>query len=171
MLTLILMRHAKSSWADRGQADFDRPLNGRGRRAAAAIGDWLVAGGHVPDIALVSAAARTRETWARLGIGFADVPASFRAEIYHAGPETLLRALRTAPDARRILLLGHQPGIGEAALRLLADPPDDPAYLRYPTTATAVITFEAATWSEVHWGDGRLDAFVTPAALAAGEDD
>ncbi|MBP7000098.1 histidine phosphatase family protein [Amaricoccus sp.] len=171
MLTLILMRHAKSSWADRGQADVDRPLNARGRRASAAVGDWLASKGLIPAAALVSAAARTRETWERLGPGFADVPARFLPELYHAGPETLLRVLRAAPQASPLLLLGHQPGIGEAALRLLAALPDDPDYARYPTAATAVIAFEAPAWSAVAWGSGRLADFVTPAALAAGDDD
>ncbi len=172
MLTLILMRHAKSSWAARGQADVDRPLNGRGRRAAAAIGDWLAARDLLPDAALVSAAARTRETWDRLGPAFAAIPASFRPDLYHAGPEAMLRALRGAPaGASRVLMLGHQPGIGEAARRLLAAAPDDPDFHRYPTAATAAIVFDVPAWTDVAWGAGRLADFVIPARLVAGDDD
>lgn len=171
MLTLILMRHAKSSWAERGQADIERPLNPRGRRASAAIGDWLAAHALVPDAALVSAAARTRETWARLGAGFADVPARFLPELYHGGPEAMLRAVRAAPPAAaRVLTLGHQPGIGEFARRLLATPTDDPDFARYPTAATAAITFDAAAWADIAWGSGRLRDFVIPARLGVGGD-
>ena len=72
MRRLILMRHAKSSWADPGQRDFDRPLNARGVRSAPLLGAWLRERGHVPDAALVSTARRTRETWA--GLGLDDVP-------------------------------------------------------------------------------------------------
>ena len=58
------MRHAKSSWAEAGQRDHDRPLNRRGRKASAAVGAWLKAGGYLPDLALVSNARRCQETWA-----------------------------------------------------------------------------------------------------------
>lgn len=170
MLTLTLMRHAKSSWADPRQDDFDRPLNGRGRRAAPLIGDWLAARGVLPDAALVSAAARTRETWACLGPAFADIPASFRAELYHSGADMMLRVLRAATSPR-VLMLGHQPGIGDMAARLLAAPPDDPSFDRYPTAAAAVIAFDAPDWTAVAWGSGRLDAFATPAALSVHADE
>ena len=61
-LQLILMRHAKSSWDDPAAADFDRPLNGRGRRSAKALGHWLRQRGWLPDRVLCSSARRTRET-------------------------------------------------------------------------------------------------------------
>ena len=63
MRRLILMRHAKSSWADPGQRDLDRPLNKRGRRSAALVGGWLKRKGYRPDQALVSSARRAQETW------------------------------------------------------------------------------------------------------------
>lgn len=171
MRRLILMRHAKSAWDDPRLADFDRPLNARGREGAAAVGAWLAARGLAPELGLVSAAARTRETWARLGPVAAAAPARFVDALYHAGPEVMLRALRGAGAAETVLLLGHQPGIGAMAERLLAAPAEDSAYARYPTAATAVIGFPAADWAEIGWLSGRLEAFVTPRALAAGEDD
>ena len=63
-MRLILIRHAKSSWANPGQGDHARPLNPRGRRAATAIGGWLADKGYVPDLILCSDAQRTRETTA-----------------------------------------------------------------------------------------------------------
>jgi phosphohistidine phosphatase len=165
MRRLILMRHAKSSWADPGQADHDRPLNGRGRRAAAEVGAWLAARGLVPGAALVSSAARTRETWARLGPAFAEVPVAPRPDLYHASPEAMLRALRGATEIETVAMVGHQPGIGVFAARLLAAPPADAAFAKYPTAATAVIEFDADGWAAVDWGAGRLAAFITPAAL------
>ena len=116
------MRHAKSSWAEEGQRDHDRPLNARGRRDAAALGAWLTETGRIPDAALVSTARRTQETWALLG--FDATPMTLRADLYHAAPEAMLAALRGAPDVETVLMLGHQPGIGAAARMLLAAPPD-----------------------------------------------
>lgn len=165
MKRLILMRHAKSSWAEDGQRDHDRPLNERGRRDAPAIGGWLSRAGWMPGAALVSSARRTQETWALLGPGFAAVPMTPRADLYHAGPEAMLAALLSAPDVGVLLLLGHQPGIGAAARMLLAAPPEDAEFARFPTAATAVIEFDGDSWRQVGWGAGRLADFVTPRGL------
>ena len=163
MRRLILMRHAKSSWAEDGQADHERPLNGRGRRDAAALGAWLVETGRMPDAALVSTAARTQETWSRLGL--AGVAMTPRGDLYHAAPEAMLAALRGAPEVETLLMIGHQPGIGAAARMLLSEPPDDPDFAKYPTAATAVITLPVDAWADAGWGAGRLEEFVTPASL------
>lgn len=165
MKRLILMRHAKSSWADPGQADHDRPLNERGRRDAPRVGAWLAARGLTPEAALVSTAARAQETWARLGSTFAEIPMTPRRDLYHASPTEILRVLRAAPEARSLLVLGHQPGIGAVAARLLATPPREGAFVKYPTTATAVIDFDADAWTAVDWERGALAGFATPAVL------
>jgi phosphohistidine phosphatase len=159
---LILMRHAKSSWSDPSLRDLDRPLNKRGRKAAALLGAWLKRRGNLPDHALISTARRAQETWAGLA---AAAPASAVPEIYHAAPETLLAVLRAAPDVPRLLLVGHQPGIGALAARLLADPPAGPDFARFPTGATAVIDFAAHRWSDVAWEAGRLADFTAPRNL------
>lgn len=163
MKRLILMRHAKSSWADAGQRDHDRPLNGRGRRDAPAMGAWLVATGWAPEAALVSTAQRTQETWGLLG--FADAPMTPRGDLYHAGPEAILAALRQAPEVATVLFLGHQPGIGAAARMLLTSAPEDSEFARYPTAATAVIEFACDGWRQVGWGGGHLAGFATPRRL------
>lgn len=165
MRRLILMRHAKSSWADPGQPDFDRPLNDRGKRSAATMGAWLAKRGIIPEAALVSASVRTQETWSRLGPAFADVPMTPLAGLYHAKPETLLAALGAAPDVQRVLVLSHHPGIAEFALKLLADDRDHPGLKKFPTAAVAVIDFDFAAWSAVDWRLGTLAEFVTPAEL------
>jgi phosphohistidine phosphatase len=164
MRQLILMRHAKSSWADAGQRDLDRPLNKRGRSAAGVIGAWMKRQGYAPDRALVSSARRAQETWDRVVDKLGAAPTSYLPEIYHAGPETLLEVLHRAGEGRSVLMIGHQPGIGGFAARLLASPPADPAFAKYPTGATAVIGFEA-DWPEIDWGTGRLVDFVVPRAL------
>lgn len=165
MKRLILMRHAKSSWDDARVPDHDRPLNERGRRDAPRIGAWLAARGLTPEAALVSTAARTRETWALLGPAFVEVPMTPRRDLYHATPDEILRALRAAPEVRSLLVLGHQPGIGACAARLPAAPPRDAAFVKYPTAATAVIDLDADAWDAVDWGRGALAHFIVPAAL------
>lgn len=167
MRRLILMRHAKSSWADPDLRDLDRPLNKRGRRSAELLGRWLRERGRMPDVALVSSARRTQETWAGVVAAAAPAPTRSLPELYHAGPEDMLSILRRAPtEARSVLLLGHQPGIGAMAHRLLAEPPADPAFGNYPTGATAIIAFDGEDWADVGWGRGRLEDFVVPRDLA-----
>ena len=165
MRRLILMRHAKSSWADPGQRDLDRPLNKRGRRSATLVGEWLARQGYRPDLALVSSARRTQETWSGLVAEVGPAATTYLPELYHAGADALLEVLRRAGDAGCVLLLGHQPGIGGFAARVLASPPDDPDFVKYPTAAAAVIDFDRAAWADVDWGDGRLAAFAVPRTL------
>ena len=78
----------------------------------------------------------------------------------------MLAVLRAAPDVERVLMLGHQPGIGAFAERLLAEAPDDPDFAKFPTGATAVIDFDVPAWPEVGWGGGRLADFVVPRSLS-----
>jgi phosphohistidine phosphatase len=162
---LILMRHTKSSWDDPTRRDLDRPLSKRGRKASARLGAWLKRKGWRPEQALVSSARRAQETWAGVVAEAGAAETSYLPEIYNAAPETLLSVLRRAPDAASVLMLGHQPGIGAFAARMLAEPPEDPDFERYPTGATAVIDFKVDGWPEVGWGSGRLEDFVVPRRL------
>jgi len=156
--TLILMRHAKSSWDDPGLADHDRPLNNRGRASAQAMGDWLRAGGHVPDAAVSSSSERTGQTF--LGLGF-DVPVTFTRMLYHAGPELMMEVLRDQ-QVGAILMLGHNPGIADFAERLVAEAPPHPAFADYPTCATAVIRFDTDSWKDIGWREGQPIDFAIP---------
>ena len=165
MRRLILMRHAKSSWADAGQRDLDRPLNKRGRRAAVLLGGWLKKKDYRPEQALVSSARRTQETWAGIVGEAGPAETRYLPELYHAGPETMLEIVQRAPDIGCLLVLGHQPGIGVFAARLLAEAPKDPDFAKCPTGATSVIDFEVAGWDGVGWGGGRLVDFVAPRTL------
>lgn len=166
MQRLIVMRHAKSSWADPGQRDFDRPLNRRGQRSAGLVGAWLREKGYLPRQALVSSAQRTRETWAGVAaeVG-AAVPVAFVPNLYEAAVETVLEVLRRQGTADCVLLLGHQPGIGGFAERILSSAPGDSDFATYPTAATTVIDFEGADWGTVGWRDGQLRDFVVPRRL------
>ena len=164
-LTLILTRHAKSAWDDPSLDDFERPLNGRGRSSALKIGNWLVANGHLPDTVLVSGARRTVETWSRM----ADVMPSTATMVsepalYLASSDVILRVLQ-ARKSPAIMLIAHNPGIGDFASRILSQTPDHEKFDKYPTTATTVMEFDAPEWSEVQWGSGKLIDFVVPREL------
>lgn len=169
---LILMRHAKSSWDDPRLADHDRMLNSRGIRAAGLIGRWLAAKGHVPGEALVSAAARTQETWTRVAAALAGageapaagIPARSEVRLYHADPDTMLKVLRTA-QAPVVALIGHNPGIAEFAARLLRREPDHREFRRYPTAATLVADFPIDDWAALVPSSGDAVDFVVPREL------
>lgn len=164
-LRLILTRHAKSSWGDPLTDDHARPLNSRGRASARAIGGWLASRSYVPDQALVSSAERTRETWALVAEAF-DLPPKpeIRAELYHAEPEAMLATLRAA-TGRVVMIIAHNPGTAYFAQGLVAEPPADSRFDRYPTAATTVIDFDLERWDQVTWRSGQIVDFVAPRDL------
>ena len=101
MRRLLLLRHAKAERSQPGGRDEERPLTDRGRADAARLGAYLVRHRLVPDLALVSSAARTRETWHRAAAAFENAPpAHFEERLYGAAPEAILQVIReTAPEA------------------------------------------------------------------------
>jgi phosphohistidine phosphatase len=166
-LTLILTRHAKSDWGTPALADYDRPLNDRGRRAAAEIGRWLADGEHRPEEVILSGALRTVETWERMAPAFDPAPAvRVDRRLYDAAPERMLQVLHGAGHAAT-MIIGHNPGIGEFAARLATAAPDHPRFDDYPTGATAIIRFHRDAWRDVGWGEGEVTDFVVPRDLTA----
>ncbi|MGR3320840.1 MAG: SixA phosphatase family protein [Pseudooceanicola sp.] len=159
--TLILIRHAKSSWDDPQLEDFDRPLNKRGRKSARAVGQWLHETGYVPEAVLCSSAARTRETFDRLKLG-AEV--EFRDDLYHASPETLLSALQGA-KADRVAIIAHNPGIAAFAAAIVATPPPHGRFADFPTCATLVAEFDVDDWARIEPGSAKVVNFITPREL------
>lgn len=159
--TLILMRHAKSSWNSSASDDHSRPLNNRGRRSADALGDWMRAQDWLPDQVLSSSSARNRETFARLGF---IITGSFTDDLFHASPDQMRRALAQA-KGQTILLLGHNPGIGEFAEQLVQAEPDHPRFQDYPTGATLVVQFDIEHWDQLEPGTGKVLDFTVPRDL------
>ena len=162
---LILTRHAKSSWEDPALPDHERVLDARGRAAATRLGQWLAGAGHIPDAALVSSAARTRETWARIAAELPrSAPETVAPALFHAEPLTMLRVLEQAEGAC-VILVGHNPGIAACAAQLLAAPPDHADFGRYPTGATLVADFDIEDWYALRPGSGAVAAFRVPRDL------
>ena len=171
MTTLTLLRHAKSDWGDPTAGDFDRPLNARGRAAAAAVGRYLAGEALAFDYVLASPARRVVETIAEVeaGYGRALAPAWDR-RVYLASAAALLELVQTAPaDARRLLLVGHNPGLHELALLLAAQggPVRAEVADKYPTAALAELRFEAERWEDVEPGRAALTRFIRPRDLDA----
>ncbi|MDZ7905611.1 MAG: histidine phosphatase family protein [Cypionkella sp.] len=161
MTRLILTRHAKSAWDDPNMADHDRPLNERGKAAAADLGQWLASRGYVPTQVLCSDALRTRKTWSGVAPALPGTPVlDLKPALYHAGPDVMLAVLKHA-SAETVMMIGHNPGIAEFAAKLVAAPPLNPEFARYPTGATTVIDF-AATWADVTSWQRRLHRFRDP---------
>lgn len=161
MKRLMLLRHAKAE-ARNAERDFDRVLARRGRDDMVRIAAYLAAEALRPDQALVSPAARTRETWQRAGLP--EVPVTFVERIYDASAAALLRVVRGAdPGVSSVILVGHNPGIEELAAGLLASDPIP----GMSTGALAVIDFDIESWDALAPRTGRLDRFVVPADLAA----
>jgi len=170
MRKLILVRHAKSSWSDPSLDDHDRPLNGRGRRAAPVTAEWLSRRGHLPDLVLCSSSVRTRETFARMAEAVPGLPEPVvEPALYHATPAELLARCADLPaDASRVMLIGHQPGLGGFARRLAAAPVRPRcarAFEHFPTAAAAVLTLELDGWEEIAFGSAQFVDFARPRDL------
>jgi phosphohistidine phosphatase len=161
---LLLLRHAKSSWADPHIPDHDRPLNARGRDAAARVGRQLRRSLPAPELVLCSSAARARQTLQLLELP-ERLEVLIEDSLYGAAAAELLRRVRRVPARPGTLLfIGHNPGIADLA-RLL-DHNGLPRVAKFPTAAVAVLRFAVAAWKDVDAGAGRLDTFFTPRELA-----
>lgn len=164
---LILTRHAKSSWDDPLTPDHDRPLNERGKAAAADLGAWLASRGYVPDEVLCSDALRTRKTWSGIAPALPGTPIlELKPALYHAGPDVMLAVLRHA-KGDTVMMIGHNPGIAEFAHRLVARPPLHGAFAKYPTGATLVADFAIEKWDQAAFGTAAVLDFTVPRELAA----
>jgi phosphohistidine phosphatase len=174
--TLYLLRHAKSSWAQPRLDDHERPLNGRGRRAAALMAEHIASLPVRPALVLCSTALRTRETLAALldalGDGARRRPAvEIERGLYLAPPEALLLRVREAPeDCAALLLIGHNPGMHQLACALAGDRGAHAAKLarKFPTAALASFRI-SGPWAELRRSTALLTGYATPGELAPSE--
>jgi phosphohistidine phosphatase len=176
MKTLFLLRHAKSSWDDPTQRDYDRPLNSRGRDAAAAIGRFFSAENFAPDVVLSSPSVRTRET---LKIVREQHPTlatpRFDDRIYLASLDTLLEVVH-AFDAsnKKALIVGHNPGLEDLALYLAGHGDTklrESVAEKLPTGAFLELSIDSDSWSQFTRGAAALNRFVKPRQLDQTLDD
>jgi phosphohistidine phosphatase len=161
--TLLLMRHAKSAYPP-GVGDHDRPLAPRGVREAALAGDWLRS--HTPriDAVLCSTATRTRETLSHIGVA---APVTFCELLYDAVPGTVIDVIsRVADDISTLLVIGHEPAMGQVSLDLASAEDSNDTVVRqisakFPTSAIAVLR-TAQPWHRLGVGSATLVGFHVP---------
>ncbi|MDF0584587.1 SixA phosphatase family protein [Bradyrhizobium yuanmingense] len=175
MRRLMLLRHAKTETDAPSGRDQDRRLDDRGHKDAARMGDWIAAHPPFPDTVLVSHAVRARQTWDIAWEAMKDrVPApqvEVLPELYGADPAQILDTIRTAtapPDPKRLLLIGHNPGMHEVALMLIGGGDPDGAKAlgdNLPTAGLAIFDFDVKDWDDVAYRRGKLVLFVSPKLL------
>jgi phosphohistidine phosphatase len=145
---LLIMRHAKSSWAESGISDFDRPLNNRGLRNAPAMGQFVCDQGYVPE-AVFSSTAKRASTTADLFIEYCDGVSESQLQkldaFYHAAPDIYLETLVRIQDTevKTAMVIGHNPGL-EALVYQLGG-----RFEPIPTAAIAVIVWEIDDWADI----------------------
>ena len=166
MPTLMILRHAKSTWTDSVRADIDRPLNDKGRRAAASMGAWMAREDLAFDLVIASPATRVRQTIEGIidGYGQAIVP-MFDTRVYMASAATLAEIVQAVPaGVARLLLIGHNPGLEELVMWLVPDCPERAdVEQKYPTASLAEIAVE--NWAGLAEGGGKLLRFTRPRDL------
>lgn len=162
MKTLLILRHAKSSWSDASLSDHQRPLNKRGRRDAPRMGALLRDEGLTPDLIISSSARRALET--------AEVVADESGcqgrlittrELYHADPESYLAVAREYGGSNEIVMVvGHNPGIEDFVEQLTGH------WQRMPTAALAEVKLSIDDWSDLaDDAEGRLTNLWLPKEL------
>lgn len=175
MKSLTILRHAKSGWDVPVERDFDRPINARGRRGAALMGEYWRRQDWPLDWIIASPAVRVAETLDLFlpAAGLQDMEPHWERRVYLASAATLLDVVRDAGAlGDHLMLVGHNPGLEDLAMMLV---PADPANAartaleeKLPTAALVRIEAAITDWHHLREGCGRLSAFVRPRDLDAG---
>ena len=171
MKRLLLMRHGKSDWNKLGQEDSERPLAPRGHKATLRVAAWIEQHQLRPDVALISTARRTQETWKlATGVFGAIGSTNNQEELYLASAGEILDQLAGVADSfETAIVVGHNPGL-ESLSHLLAGPGSDATAVDdlrrgFPTAALAVFELAGDNWSSVNSDGTRLVEFVRPRHL------
>jgi len=172
MLTLLLLRHAKSSWDTPGLDDFERPLSDRGLHAAPVMGRFIAGHDLNPQLALCSSSVRTQATLDLVmqELGSPRPAVRYEDQLYLAPATTLLAEIKRTPARwKRVMLVGHNPGMHDLAV-MLAGSGDrellDALAVKYPTAALAVLKFDVSGWAAIARAAGHLAQYVTPGRLS-----
>ena len=172
MRRLLLFRHAKAERVEPGEPDLDRVLADRGRKDAARIGAYMAGHSLVPDRVAMSPSARTLETWKYAATAFRPAPAAMSVErLYNATPHDILAVIKDTPGSvHTLVVIGHNPGLHELALMLIASgdiETREQVREKLPTSGLVIIDFAVDDWGKLHPQSGRLERFVSPKSLDA----
>jgi len=172
MRRLLLFRHARAERSEPGMEDRARVLMERGCKDAGKIGAYMAGHALLPDRVVISPAARTQETWKIAAAAFRPAPAAMTVDqLYDATPHAIFAVIKDAPAAAHTLLIvGHNPGLHEVAVMLIASGDIDARERlreKLPTSGLVIIDFAFDAWSKLHPQSGRLERFVSPKWLDA----
>lgn len=174
MRRLLLLRHSKTERPEPGQRDRDRKLTPRGRADAPLIGAYMARHRLIPDLALVSPAQRSLETWALVEAALSKTPRVRKEDrIYNATTDTLADVIHETDNATALLLVGHNPGFHDLANALIGSgdvEARESLNEKLPTSGLVVIDFAFDDWSKLHEQAGRLERFVTPRLIGGASD-
>jgi phosphohistidine phosphatase len=152
MKTLVIVRHAKSSWADPSLADHERPLNKRGERDAPLMGARLAEWGPPVDRVISSSAVRALATaeivTQEMGLPWDEIVID--EGLYHASEEEMLEMIQEQDDyIDGLMMIGHNPG-----MTYLVNDISDLDLDNLPTSGVVVLQFDVDSWSEI----GQVEA-------------
>ena len=173
MKILGLLRHAKSDWDDTAQRDFDRGLNARGRKGAELIGKHIRDQGVKWDRLIASPAVRVKLT---LEGALPDVPVIYDQRLYLASFDTIVETIEAHAgsgddEAKAILISGHNPGLQDVLLELVAPGKENAlfkeAVVKFPTAAYAVLECDIEHWADLKRYCAELVHFARPRDLDA----
>jgi len=145
--TLIMIRHAKSSWANPLQSDYDRPLNERGMHDAPMMGERLKKKGLIPDLIISSTAKRAAQTAKKIAaaVDFSEENILWKNRLYQCIPSVFEEVIQEVDDAiQTVFVVAHNPGITDFVNELVPGFRID----NMPTCAMAGVHVEAEFWSD-----------------------
>ncbi len=169
MKLVHLLRHAKSSWADPDQPDRERPLAPRGRRAAHRVAAHLRRQGVHADLVLCSPAVRAVQTLEPVSAALGDdVEVLVEDKLYGATALELLARLRRLPEVvTSVMVVGHNPGLQDAAVLLAGEGElRERVRAHFPTGALATLALRRGAWADLQPAGARLVSYVAPRGLS-----
>jgi phosphohistidine phosphatase len=163
---LLLIRHAKAEQPTGGQSDHDRPLALQGRSDAREVAAVLAEAGLSPDLAIVSSAVRTQQTWSLMAAVLDDADAVTEPAIYSSSVESLVEVVASTDESvGTVAVVGHEPTVSGAAAWLASEGSVTAALQRVaqglPTGTVAVLEYDG-TWAELGARSARLVAVKSP---------
>lgn len=164
MTTLFLLRHAKAKWAEPGSRDYDRTLDPTGKADAETVAAAMLLAGHLPELVLCSGARRARETWDAAARHLQVEDVRYLDGLYSSDAAGYLEIIRSAGEAAKVLVVGHNPMMEDLALALSHDGETEAMAAvagGFPTAGLAVIRFSGPLCA-IAPEDGYLEEFIAP---------
>jgi phosphohistidine phosphatase len=165
MKSLYIVRHAKSSWEDSSQSDFERGLNERGKRDAPRMAKRLKEKEIHPDLMLSSPAKRALSTAKRIAevLNYSKKDIKTDQKLYHADEDTILSVIHTIKDKyNTVVLFGHNPGLTDFVNTIVAE---ETNIDNVPTCGVVALSLYVESWKDVSWASAKMLFFDYPKAL------